>query len=147
MKCALELAMVRQEADILWEKEEAKKDEIAKKYYKAAVVRSIEFCDTTLDAALTACANRREKIRYAAQIQFDIDRLGNKLFKFVKPDGTKYADGTLSYSALGENYAWKEFVDYLHSHCFEVNVYSGEYYSYGWGKMGCKTIVIEVRQE
>lgn len=147
MKCALELAMIKKEADILWEKEEAKKDEIAKKYYKAAVVRSIEFCDTTLDAELTACASNRKKIEYVAQIQFEIDRLGNKLFKFVEPDGTKYADGTLSYSAIGENYAWEEFVDYLHSHCFKVNVYSSEYYSYGWGKMVCKTITIGVEQE
>lgn len=147
MKCAFELAMVRKKADILWEKEEAKKDEIARKYYKEATIRSIEFCDTILDTVFTACANHRKKIEYVTQIQFEIDRLGNKLFKFVKPDGTKYADGTISCSAVGENYAWKEFIDYLHSHCFKVNVYSSEYYSYGWGKMSCKTIYIEVKQE
>ena len=146
MKCALELTAIRKMADVAWAEEEAKKDAEARKDYKIACANTINFCDNKLDEIFTDLALKREEICYSDKIVTSKDRLGNIIFRFVKPDGRKYANGDLSYSIdiLSPTYSWSTLSSYLHKHCFTIKTSNDSYAHYGWGTEDCTRITIKM---
>ena len=135
MKCAAELTMIKLAAEVAYRLEEERLDEECRKRYDNIVKNTINFCENTINAELEAQArNRSTNIEYSFKVAKISDRLNHQYFCLLKPDGKKYANGTLSMIPdTSCTYDYETFKTYLGSFCIDIDETRSYYDTYGSG--------------
>lgn len=145
MKCAIELMAIKAKAEEDHKIEEERKDFIALKEFIKITKRTIDYCENEInDSLIYRAEHRYPNISVDYLINYDYDRLGNKLFRFVSVDNKKYKDGSLSYSAKGEYYSFDILKSYLESHCLETTTKNVIRRRYNYGECTYTQLTISV---
>lgn len=79
MKCVLELAVMRAEADKAYEQEQMRLDNEAKSAFMEATEKAINYCETVIGTHFESQAQNRKDIEYSFKGVILKDRLGNEL--------------------------------------------------------------------
>lgn len=129
MKCALELQLIKKDAQTKYNLEQARLDEQAKLAYHCAIERAINFCETTINDKLVALASKGLKLLTYVDGKVITDRLGNKIFCPLHKDLIRYSNGRYPYTYNPtQGIALQELVEYLKAHCLTVRTKEIEYY-------------------
>ena len=145
MKCAIELITIKEVAEENHKIEEKRKDLMAFKEFVEIAEKTINLCENDINDALVYRAeNRYANIRVEYLIDYDFDRLGNKLFRFVTEDTKKYKDGSSSFSPCWEVYSFDTLKNYIESHCLEVSTERVVKRRYGYGERNYTRLIIKV---
>lgn len=152
MNCVADLLTLKALAEAKHLVYEASLDAEAKENFKYICEKTESICDTDIDADFVNLASNREPLSKSYKIEFSKDRLGNRLFRFVKPDGKVYADGTISESVQRSDedidylYSWEFLEKYLLAHCFTLSIEDCFYRQYGFGERECKQLTISAEE-
>lgn len=143
MKCALELSVMRANADKQYTFEQMLLDEQCKLKHATIVAETIDFCEHTIGPALEKRALERLPLHYSLRADLKEDRLGNLLIHPLVREKRSYANGQASEHAdLSRSYDVFTLKDYLEKHCFKVTLQEEWYKQYGFGNLkGVKLIV------
>ena len=144
MKCALELQLIKENAQAKYELEQSMLDEQAKLDYHQAIERAVNYCETTINDELVTMASRRTKPYTYIEGKVITDRLGNRIFCPLHKDLIRYANGRHPYSYNStQGMALQELVDYLKAHCLTVQTREIEYYYNSYRTTKGLRIIIE----
>ena len=144
MKCVLELAVMRAEADKAYEQEQMRLDNEAKNAFMEATEKAINYCETVIGTHFENQAQNRKDIEYSFKGVILTDRLGNELIAPLYKSGT-YANGspTHKYNSK-EAMALAPLKQYLEQFCFTVTQEADIYCWYGLGEQTCVRIDVGV---
>lgn len=142
MMCANELATLRNESVLKWEKEKAKS-------LARLAEASIEFCEKEIGLSLEKVAlnPRGGVITVSLSLAVTYDNYNNKVLCPICADNKKYADGTISRKAdTSVSYSQAIIERYLQSHCLTVEWVKDAFYRYGWGSQPAVKLIVSVEQ-
>lgn len=136
MKCALELSVMRANAEKQYSFEQMLLDEQCKLKHNDIVAKTIEFCETVIGPALEKCALERQTPHYSLRGKFQEDRIGNLIFYPLVRERRSYANGQASETAdTSRPYDAFTIKNYLESYCYAVSWTEDWYKRYGWGDL------------
>ena len=146
MKCACELLIIHEEAMAQKRAAEIAAVEAAKSAFAQAVQNTVQFCDTTLDEALTKAAQSDAKLIYATyKFREETDKLGNIILHPVVWRGDTYADGRKSYVCDRKvSYSKAAFEQYLADNCLTVSWGRSGYDCWGCGYVSATEMCVKV---
>lgn len=138
MKCALEIMMIKEEAEKAYAFEQARLDEKCKIKHAEIVANTIKFCEETISLHLEELAATRQIPSFYIEGVVKTDRIGNEIFYPLEEEGYTYANGQKSYRYNSEiAYDVKTMTTYVEQFCFSTKWWDTTYKRYGWGE--CKS--------
>lgn len=144
MKCAMEILMIKEEADLIYAIEQAKLDEQCRIKHQSIIAETIKFCEEVISPAFEALAKDRKKLCYTLSGSISADRLNNQLFRPLV-EGKQYANGDQSYDPSTKIvYDVKTIEEYLVQFCYSVKWSEIGYKSYGCGCRAGKNLVVTI---
>lgn len=144
MLCAAELLTLRKEAEKEYQEEQIKLDVKCALEFVEAVKNTYKLCEDIINQDLQAKARERMDLKVEYLIVKAKDRLGNELFKMVRPERRRYANGKVSLSPSGDFYSVKELENFLASHCYKISYKETTYKNYGLGTCYCEKMIISI---
>ena len=144
MKCAMEILMIKEEADVIYAIEQARLDEQCRIKHQSIIAETIKFCEEVISPAFEKLAKNRKELCYTLSGDVSLDRLNNQLFSpLVK--GVSYANGDPSYKPdTNIIYDVKTIEEYLAQFCYSVKWSKKGYMRYGWGCQVGKELVVTI---
>lgn len=144
MKCAMEILMIKEEADVIYAIEQAKLDEQCRIKHQSIIAETIKFCEEVISPAFEELAKNRKELCYILSGGISLDRLNNQLFRPLV-EGERYADGNPSYNLSTKIvYDVKTIEDYLVQFCYTVKWSKMDYMCYGCGRRVGKNLVVTI---
>lgn len=149
MKCANEIIALRERANVEYEMEQKRLDDLCRQEYATIITNTVRFCNEIVDGKLTERAKGREPLKVSIILSTThCDRLNHKLARYISPDG-KYANGDTAYCyARGWGFLDIDVLcDYLKKHCYSVSVVASETRIYGLGFQDTLTLDVSVPKD
>jgi hypothetical protein len=143
MKCAMEILMIKEEADVNYAIEQAKLDEQCKIKHKLIIAETIKFCEEVISPAFEELAKNRKELCYTLSGGISSDRLNNQLFSPLI-EGERYGNRGLSYKPSTKVYDVKTMEEYLIQFCYSVKWSEMTYMRYGWGYQKGKDLIVTI---
>lgn len=149
MNCALELAVMKKEAEIIYEEELERERERRRIIREKAKERTIKFCEEVINPALIETAKERKNFiiyKFGTDSDYQYNHNTEYLYLLEK-DKVYYADGRASYSKNEENYLHKEtLIKYLNQFCFTIKEEKAYYSHFGSGELIAINIIISFEE-
>lgn len=147
MKCAFEIAMIKNEAEKNYELEQLKLDEECRKAHLETVIKTIAYCEEVIGPSLEKKAINRETPCFKLKGWIYENRVGDKLFSPLTYDRT-YANGDFSYSVkYSETYDVETLKNYLGQYCYKVSFSDYHFKTYGIGRRCGDMLEVTVNPE
>ena len=135
MKCVAEILEIRASAEVAYQEEQKRLDELAKIDHVNRIKQTIAFCETEVNDVLVEKAEKRsDDLTYVLKCRIDTDRLDNKIILPLESEGALYANGEISYCpSTTLAYDYETFVKYLEQFCYKITEEEYRYREYGSG--------------
>lgn len=146
MKCAMEIMMMKENAEKIYAAEQARLDEMCRINHVQIIAATITFCEEVIGAEFEKLANSRRDVYHCTRGVIEQDRLGNEIFHpLCKEVGCRYANGEDSYSPnYNIAYDVATLNAYLSQYCYTVNWSTAIYKKYGSGAHYGKKLEVKI---
>ena len=138
MKCALELAVMKEVAETQYQEEQrVRAEQVAQ--------RTIQYAEEVIGVALEERAKNRQNLVFIFKARHLNWNPSDTEVCPLYSEGRLYADGTESFSSRSnESISLPLLRNYLESHCLKMTVSDSSFMSYGCGCQGCVEIRVSV---
>jgi hypothetical protein len=140
MKCALELAVMKEVAETQYQEEQRiKAEQIAQ--------RTIQYAEEVIGVALERKAVKRQPLNFNFKGWDWSYGRGNQevIISPLYSQGRLYADGTESFNFRdSDRISLPLLQEYLESHCLKMTISESDFMTYGCGCRGCLEIRVSV---
>ncbi len=148
MKCALELAMIKNEAEKNYQLEQFVLDEKCREKHLEIIAKTIAYCEEVIGVALEADAVNRKKPYFKLAGMIYEDRVGNKIFSPLDRGYKSYANGAFSYNVNRDiTYDVETLKNYLEKHCYKVEFINHYFKTYGCGERKGSRLEVSIDEE
>lgn len=142
MKCAKEILGIKEKAEIQYQQEQARLDEVCRINHEKIIAQTLDFCEKISEDFVRQATNRYSRLEYNIYCILTEDRIGNQIIQPLESDSVLYANGDHSYVPSSTKYDKKTLIDTLSEHCYKVELQKHYFKTYGWGEREGSRIII-----
>lgn len=148
MKCAIEMIMIKNEAEKNYELEQLRLDEECRKAHLETIIKTIAYCEEVIGPSLEKKAMNREIPCFTLAGCIRKNRVGDKLFSPLTGGSRIYANGDFSYDIkYSETYDVETLKNYLEQYCYKVSFSDYYFKTYGIGRRCGDRLEVTVKPE
>lgn len=142
MKCAREILEIKEKAEIQYQQEQTRLDEVCRENHKKIVTQTLDFCETISEDFVRQAAKRYSCLEYNIYCVVTEDRVGNQIIQPLEFEGFRYANGDESRVPSSTMYDKKTLIDILSKYCYKVESQKYYFKTYGLGEQEGSRIII-----
>lgn len=146
MNCVAEIMFIRARAEIEYKEEQERLDLLAREERKEKIVKTIEYCETTINDFFVAKAqNRVVNPQFEIKCVISKDRNDFEMITPLKVVKSNYADLRTEHRPDYEiGFDFLTLKEYLEQFCYTVKVVKDEYWHYDRGSNRANKIIISL---
>lgn len=146
MKCVAEIMMIKNEAERERKAEEERLNQIAHEKREQNILKTIEYCETTINDFFVASAKRgEENPKFEIRGAIYEDRNNFEYFCPLKEVKSKYVNLRTEHRPDREmQFDFVTLIEYLSQFCYTIEIIEDSYWRFGWGCLAAKKIIISL---